>query len=163
MNRAAAVAAAAFAATLLTGCSGVREVPVTVESVHGAHRFHVEVARTPAEQARGLMFRTRMDRDGGMLFAPFAPDGTGPRVAAFWMKDTPLSLDILFIGEDGRIANIAADAVPFSRSYLMSNGPVAAVLEVAGGRARQLGIAAGDRVAWPGAGAIAVAGRGGAG
>ncbi|WP_414900065.1 DUF192 domain-containing protein [Sphingomonas flavalba] len=117
---------------------------LTVTTAAGtARRFSVEIARTPDEQARGLMFRTTLPADHGMLF-PMAP----PRPASFWMKDTPLSLDIIFIRPDRTIAAIAADTVPYSLEPLESGEPVAAVLEIGGGRAAALGIAAGDRVDW---------------
>lgn len=120
---------------------------VTVTGAGGAHVFRVEHARTSEEQAKGLMFRTDIPRDGGMLFAPYPASG-GPRVATFWMKDTPRPLDIVFIRADGTIARIAENAVPGSETMVSSNEPVAAVLEINGGRATELGIAEGDRVRW---------------
>jgi uncharacterized protein len=119
-----------------------------VEGARGRHVFRVEVARTAAEQARGLMFRTDIPADGGMLFAPYPPEGGGPRAAAFWMKNTPSPLDILYIRADGTIARIAENTVPFSETPIPSGEPVAAVLEINGGRAAELGIAEGDRVRW---------------
>ena len=123
--------------------SGLKVIPLTVTSASGAHRFAVEVAATAAEQARGLMFRTRLGPGEGMIF-PMNP----PRGASFWMKNTVISLDLIFIAPDGRISNIAAQAIPYDLSPLTSIGPVKAVLEIPGGRAAELGIAPGDRVSW---------------
>jgi len=106
-------------------------------------RFCVEVARTEAEQAQGLMFRKSLAPNAGMIF-PMHP----PRFASFWMKNTLIPLDIIFIRADGRIARIAARTTPHSLAPVTSGEPVAAVFEIAGGRAAQLGIAAGDRVTW---------------
>jgi hypothetical protein len=123
--------------------SGLKVIPLTVTSASGTHRFKVEVAASPAEQARGLMFRTKLRPDEGMIF-PMNP----PRGASFWMKNTVISLDLIFIAPDGRISNIAAQAIPYDLTPLTSVGPVKAVLEIPGGRAAELGIAAGDKVAW---------------
>mgnify|MGYP002072606588 FL=1 len=123
--------------------SGLEVVPLTVHSARGPHRFRVEVARSGAEQSRGLMFRTQMGADEGMIF-PMDP----PRMAAFWMKNTVIPLDIIFIGADGRISNIAANTVPYSLESVVSDGAAKAVLELNGGRASELGIAPGDRVEW---------------
>lgn len=151
--------AALIALTLVAGCGrGGAErqaeaaslVPVTVRSAGGQHVFRVELADTAAEQAQGLMYRTDLKPDGGMLFAPYPPEGGGPREASFWMKNTPSPLDILFIRADGTIARIAENTVPFSEAPVPSGEPVAAVLEIPGGRAGELGIVEGDRVDWPG-------------
>lgn len=72
-----------------------------------------------------------------------------PRAASFWMKDTLIPLDIIFVRSDGRIANIEANTVPLSLEPVTSAGEVMAVLEIAGGRAAELGISAGDKVEWP--------------
>jgi uncharacterized membrane protein (UPF0127 family) len=117
--------------------------PLTVTSAGTVHRFRVELARTGAEQSRGLMFRTALGPDEGMIF-PMDP----PRHASFWMRNTVIPLDIIFIGPDRRILNIAANAVPYDERPLASIGPVSAVLELAGGKAAALGIAAGDKVDW---------------
>lgn len=121
---------------------------VTIASGDARHRFRVELARTAAEQRRGLMFRTDIPADGGMLFAPYPAEGGGPREASFWMKDTPSPLDIIFIRADGSIAHIAENTVPFSTAEVRSGEPVAAVLEINGGRAAELGISVGDKVSW---------------
>lgn len=123
--------------------SGLQVIPLTVTHQGKRHGFRVEVARNPSEQARGLMFRTEMGADEGMIF-PMQP----PRMASFWMKNTVIPLDIIFIGTDRRIINIAANAVPYSEENLDSQGLTAAVLELNGGRAAQLGIGPGDKVDW---------------
>lgn len=123
--------------------SGLTVVPLTITSASGVHRFKVEVAASMMEQARGLMFRTRLGPDEGMIF-PMDP----PRRASFWMKNTVISLDLIFIAPDGRISNIAANAVPYDLTSLESTGLVKGVLEIPGGRAKALGIAPGDKVEW---------------
>ena len=123
-------------------------IALTITSANGAHAFQVEGARTPAAQERGLMFRTSIPRDGGMLFHPYPAAGGGPREASFWMKNTPSPLDIIFIRADHTIARIAENTVPFSETPVVSGEPVAAVLEINGGRAAELGIAEGDKVSW---------------
>jgi uncharacterized membrane protein (UPF0127 family) len=123
-------------------------LPVTIASSNGTHVFKVERAVTPAEQERGLMYRTDLKPDGGMLFWPYPPEGGAPRQASFWMKNTPTPLDILFIRTDGTIATIAENTVPFSETPVLSREPVTAVLELVGGRAAELGIAEGDKVTW---------------
>jgi uncharacterized membrane protein (UPF0127 family) len=123
--------------------SGLEQVPLTIQSRSGAHRFTVEVARTPEQQAQGLMHRQSLAPDRGMLF-PYEP----PQNASFWMKNTLIPLDIIFIRADGTIAMIAADTVPMSLDPIASLEPVGAVLEIAGGRAAELGVQAGDKVTW---------------
>jgi uncharacterized protein len=124
-----------------------KKIEVTVDSVNGPHVFQVEVARTTAEQERGLMFRTNIPENGGMLFTPYPAEGA-PREASFWMKNTPTALDILFIRKDGSIARIGENAVPFSEDNVKSGEPVAAVLEINAGISSKLGIKAGDKVHW---------------
>lgn len=123
--------------------SGLPVVPLKIYRGDKVLTFRVELARTPQEQAKGLMFRTQMGPDEGMLF-PFDP----PRGASFWMRNTVIPLDLIFIAPDGRVLNIAANAIPYDETPLMSHGPAKAVLELNGGRAAELGIAAGDRVEW---------------
>lgn len=123
--------------------SGLEVIPLAVASGDERHEFAVEVARTAQEQARGLMFRTELGPNAGMLFPRTPPD-----VASFWMKNTPLPLDIIFIGADGRILNIAANTVPYSLGSVSATGLTSAVLEIPGGRAAELGIEPGDAVEW---------------
>ena len=123
--------------------AGLEQVPLTIQSGDRLHRFTVEVARTTDEQATGLMNRSSLAPDRGMIF-PFE----APREASFWMKNTLIPLDMIFVRADGSIANIEANTVPLSLQPVYSQGPVAAVLELAGGRSAELGIKAGDTVKW---------------
>ena len=123
--------------------SGLEIIPLTIASANARRAFRVEVARSGEEQARGMMFRTAMGANEGMIF-PMEP----ARQASFWMKNTVISLDLVFIGPDRRIESIAANAVPYSLSPIGSKGSVSAVLELNGGRAAQLGLAPGDKVEW---------------
>ncbi len=123
--------------------SGLEVIPLTVESSGKRHAFRVEVARSAAEWNKGLMFRTALGASEGMIFV-----GRPPQQASFWMKNTVIPLDIVFIGTDKRILNIGANAVPYSLDPVPSIGPVIAVLELGGGRAAQLGIGPGDAVEW---------------
>jgi len=115
--------------------------PLVIDTEGGAQRFTVELAVTPEEQAQGLMFRRAMPADAGMLF-----DFGGTRPATFWMKNTLIPLDMLFIASDGRIADIHERAVPLSEAMIESKVPVRAVLELNGGTVARLGIHAGDVV-----------------
>lgn len=123
--------------------SGLQVIPLTVTSGSTVHRFDVELAASPEEQERGLMFRTELGDQEGMIF-PSDP----PEVRGFWMKNTPLPLDIIYIGVDGRILNIHAMTTPYSLDSLYSTGITSGVLELRGGRAAELGIAQGDLVEW---------------
>ena len=131
------------AATAVHPVSGLPVVPLRVIHSGKTHTFRVELARTAEEQAKGLMFRTAMGPDEGMIF-PMDP----PRGASFWMRNTVIPLDLIFVGLDGKILNIAANAIPYDETPLVSAGPVKAVLELNGGRAKELGIVAGDQVEW---------------
>ena len=133
---------AAVPAPLERSPAGLEQMLLTVHSGGKAHRFTVEVARTPEEQQRGLMFRESLAPDRGMIF-PYEP----PQPVAFWMKNTLIPLDLIFIRADGTIANIET-AVPLSLDSVPSSGEAAAVLEIAGGRSAELGIKAGDKVDW---------------
>lgn len=123
--------------------SGLPVIALSVAATGKVHRFRVEVAKGGFEQAKGLMFRTSLGADEGMLF-PMDP----PRMASFWMRNTVIPLDIIYIGPDRRILNIAANTVPYDETPLPSDGPVSAVLELAGGKTAALGIAPGDKVDW---------------
>ena len=129
--------------TLERSPAGLEQVPLTVTSNGKIHLFTVEVARTEPEQQQGLMNRASLAPDRGMIF-PYDP----PQPVAFWMKNTLIPLDLIYISPGERILRIEANAVPLSLDQLPSGGPVEAVLELAGGRAAELGIETGDRVEW---------------
>jgi uncharacterized membrane protein (UPF0127 family) len=114
---------------------------VEIVTGRGRARFQVEIAATIAEQKRGLMFRKSLAPDRGMLFTY-----KRPQPAAYWMKNTLIPLDILYIQADGRVLSIARNARPHDETPLPSGGLVLGVLEIAGGRAAQLDILPGDRV-----------------
>lgn len=120
--------------------SGLEIIEVTVMRGERAIPFKTELALTPEAQARGLMFRTELPDDEAMLFPSRVPSQR-----SFWMKNTPISLDIIFIGTDGRISNIET-AVPYSLESVPSVGAASAVFEIRGGLAAELGIVPGDRV-----------------
>lgn len=127
------------------GPSGLEIVPLRIRSGERVHEFKVEVARTEDEQSNGLMFREALAADAGMVF-PFP----APKPASFWMKNTLIPLDMVFVREDGSIARIAVNTIPHSLEPVAVEEPVAAVLEIAGGRSAELGINEGDQVSWPG-------------
>jgi uncharacterized protein len=112
-----------------------------IASKSGVHVFAVELASTPEEHAKGLMYRRQLPEGQGMLF-----DFHREQPTSFWMKNTYIPLDMIFIRGDGRILRIAENTVPLSETLVPSGGPVRAVLEVNAGTAKKLGIAPGDRV-----------------
>ena len=115
---------------------------LTIRSKNGVHRFTVEVAATAEQQERGLMFRNALAGDRGMIF-PYDP----PQDVAFWMKNTFIPLDIVFVRADGTIVRITK-AEAMDLTPLPAGEPIAAVLEIRGGRAAELGIKEGDVVSW---------------
>lgn len=139
--------AAVVTVALLSGCSPGHEknqLPTTrvvVDTKSGPAAFEVEVAADDASRKNGLMYRTELAPNAGMLF-DFGTEG----FRSFWMKNTPRSLDIIFIRRDGTISTIAENTIPFSEESVPSSEPVSAVLEINGGRARSLGIEAGNKV-----------------
>ncbi len=114
---------------------------LTVETSRGPVSFKVEIADDEPERQQGLMYRTRLAPDAGMLF-----EWTVPAERAFWMRNTYIPLDIIYIGANGRIISIAAMTKPFDETPVPSNGAALGVLEIAGGRAAELGIEIGDQV-----------------
>jgi uncharacterized protein len=120
------------------------EATLEIVSKTGVHAFSVELATNDAERSRGLMFRKELPDGHGMLF-----DFERDQPVSFWMHNTYISLDMIFIRNDGRILRIAESTQPLSDRLIPSGGPVRAVLEVIGGTARKLGIEAGDRVDSP--------------
>ena len=118
-------------------------VSVQVRTADGkTHRYKAEVARTPEEQARGLMYRRAMPRDAGMLF--LFPEA---RMASFWMANTYLPLDIIFISPQGRVLNVG-EGVPLSEATVESTALAGAVLELNRGEAARIGLKSGDRISW---------------
>lgn len=117
-------------------------IPLTIVTTDGKrHVYTVEVARTPEEQAQGLMYRRAMPKDRGMIF-PLPV----PRPTAFWMHNTYIPLDMVFLLSDGRIESILADVPPLNEEPRRSLGPVAAVLELNAGEAARIGATPGDLV-----------------
>jgi uncharacterized membrane protein (UPF0127 family) len=114
---------------------------LVVQTAKAPITFIVELASTPDERERGLMFREHLEPLHGMLF-----DFGTARPVMMWMKDTKIPLDMLFIDRAGRIMRIAADTVPMSEAIIPSGGPARAVLEIGGGESARLGIEAGDQV-----------------
>ncbi len=119
----------------------MRRESLTVQTKAGPQVIEIEVAETPDEKAKGLMFRAKVPDGTGMLF----PYGR-PEEITMWMKNTYASLDMVFIRGDGTIHRIEANTEPMSERVIASEGPVTAVLELAAGAAAKLGITAGDRV-----------------
>lgn len=117
---------------------------ITIDTKSGPHSFTVEVAADDESRERGLMYRTAMAPDAGMLF-----DFHTPQLVSFWMENTVLPLDMLFVKADGTIARIRANATPYSRENIPSGEPVQLVIELNGGRAAALGIAEGAHVHAP--------------
>lgn len=117
---------------------------IVVETKKGERAFTVEVVREDKDRNRGLMFRHEMAAGAGMLF-----DYDPPQQVSFWMKNTFIPLDIIFIGADGRILNIAEKTTPLSLERLPAEGKARGVLEINGGLSEKLGIQAGDRVRHP--------------
>lgn len=121
--------------------AGVTE-PLSITTSDGkTHEFQVEIARTPREQAQGLMHRDSLAADAGMLFVHAREERQ-----SMWMKNTLIPLDMLFIRRDGRISRLHERAVPGSLKSISSRGRVLAVLELRGGTVARLGIKIGDRV-----------------
>jgi len=117
---------------------------LVIATDNGEHNFAVEIADDDRERALGLMYRREMAADEGMLF-----DFVTEQPASFWMRNTYIPLDMLFIKADGTIASIAERTTPLSEKSVPSKGPVRYVLEINGGLSDTLGIEAGDKVSGP--------------
>lgn len=138
-----------IAPVLLASCAAIAghqagALPVEtirIDTSSGPKEFKVEVAADAASQEQGLMYRRDLAPDCGMLF-----DFHQEARVSFWMKNTPLPLDMVFIRADGTVSSVEPNAVPFSTESIPSAEPVRAVLEINGGRAHDLGIKPGDRV-----------------
>ena len=115
--------------------------PLSIATAKGVARFTVEIADTDATRERGLMFRKSLGAHQGMLF-----DFHTPQPVSFWMKNTYIPLDMVFIAADGRIVSIARNAAPLDESPIPSGGAVTGVLEIRGGRAAEIGAEPGDLV-----------------
>ncbi|MEO0823203.1 MAG: DUF192 domain-containing protein [Pseudomonadota bacterium] len=138
---------AAIILLALPGETRARACEADAVEVAGADamvRYGVEIADDPEEQSRGLMFRSELGADRGMLFL-----FDSPRQAQFWMRNTLIPLDILFVGADGAVLNIAERTVPFSEEILPSDGLALAVLEVNAGEAEKHGFGPGSQVVHP--------------
>jgi len=143
LRRLAAAAVVALAAIPLAGAelATFKHASLIIDTASGSHHFSIELALTPEQQEQGLMFRRSLPPDAGMLF-----DFGETREASFWMKNTLIPLDMLFIDGEGHIADIHERAVPLSEDPIDSKVPVRAVLEVNGGTVSRLGIKLGDVV-----------------
>lgn len=141
----AATAAGAPSAANLHPVSGLAVIPVTITRADGtSHVIQAEFAVSDAEKGRGLMFRTEMGADEGMLF----DYEDAPGLLNFWMRNTVLPLDLVFIDPERRVLNIAANAKPYSEERIPAAGVAGAVLELNAGRAAKLGLAKGDQLDW---------------
>ena len=144
------VALVLFAASLTSAAPALADEPafavseLWIEGSGERHRFRVEIAETPAQQARGLMFRAEVAPDAGMLF-----DYGEPRHVTMWMKNTLVPLDMLFIDAEGAVVRVEGWTTPLSLDPISSRAPVVAVLELRGGTADRLGLGVGDRVSHP--------------
>lgn len=139
-----AVAAGALLLMLYPPAHAAEQQTLEIASKTGVHVFSVDLAVTDEERTRGLMYRREVPEFYGMLF-----DFKRDQDVSMWMKNTYVSLDMIFIQSDGRIRRIAESTEPESEKIIPSGGPVRAVLEVVAGTARKLGIEPGDRVASP--------------
>jgi uncharacterized membrane protein (UPF0127 family) len=115
--------------------------PLEIATARGTVKFEVELADSPAEQQQGLMWRGSMPADHGMIF-----DFGQADARSFWMKNTYIPLDIIFIRDDGRILSVAQNTTPLSEAPVPSFGAARAVLEINAGLSEKLGIAPGNRV-----------------
>jgi len=140
----AAALAWAVAATFVAPALADPLEPLTISTQTGDHAFSVEIAATPATRERGLMDRRFMPADRGMLFE-FERDDP----VAFWMKNTYIPLDMVFIARNGAVTRIVDRAEPLSETPIPSGGPCAAVLELNGGVAARIGLKTGDMVRHP--------------
>jgi uncharacterized protein len=133
----------ALATLLLAACSNA-ESRLVLHTVKGDFTFTVEIADDGAERAKGLMFRDHLAADAGMLF-----DYGQEQLASFWMQNTLIPLDMIFIGADGVVKNIHVNARPLDTTSIPSEFPVRFVLEIPGGRSAEIGLAVGDEMDHP--------------
>ena len=132
---------------LLTQSTSLAASPDTLvlKTESGDHSFTVEVARTPQQKALGLMFRRSLPENAGMIFLY-----DRPQPVVMWMKNTHISLDVVFISAGGRVHRIETHTEPFSTAEISSDGDVVAVLELNAGQAGKIGLKRGDQVVYPG-------------
>ena len=119
----------------------MRRDTLTLHTASGAHRIDIEVAESDREKAYGLMFRQSLGDSEGMLF-PYP----SPQEITMWMRNTFISLDMIFIRADGIVHRVETDTEPHSERIIASRGEVTGVLEMKAGSARRLGLKPGDRV-----------------
>jgi hypothetical protein len=131
----------AMALPMLPAASIADDTHLSFRTAKGDFSFTVEVADTEAEREKGLMFRTSLAPDAGMIF-----DFHASEPVQFWMENTLIPLDMVFIAADGTVKGVHANAKPMDTTVISSPAPVRFVLEIAGGRAAQIGLAAGDKV-----------------
>lgn len=135
-------------AALMAGVGGsfaqMRRETLKILTASGEHSFQIEIAETAEQKARGLMFRRSLADDAGMLF-PYLP----PQEATMWMRNTYISLDMVFIAGNGSVHRVEEGTEPFSERVISSNGDVAAVLELRAGIARKIGLKRGDKIVHP--------------
>jgi uncharacterized protein len=136
-----ALACCTIFATAIAPARAAGQDTIEIVTRTGVHAFAVELATNTAERALGLMYRKELPEGHGMLF-----DFQTEQQVQFWMHNTYIPLDMIFIAADGRIVHIAENAKPMSDDLIPSVRPVRAVLEVIAGTARKFGIASGDRV-----------------
>jgi uncharacterized membrane protein (UPF0127 family) len=139
MRNALAIAAVLVVSLPLAACSD--DSRLVINSDGASHEFKVELVDTPESRAQGLMYRQELADDAGMLF-----DFLDERPVSFWMRNTFIPLDMLFISADGVIRTIHVNAVPHDPTSIPSQVPVQFVLEIPGGRSKELGIEPGDTV-----------------
>ena len=138
-RRLALVVAMLLAAASLTACSA--DDRLVVHTATGEYAFNVEVVDTPDTRAKGLMFRQELAKDSGMLF-----DFKREEPVSFWMMNTYIPLDMVFIAANGDVKSVHANARPHDQTSVPSGFPVQFVLEIPGGRAAEIGLKAGDRI-----------------
>jgi uncharacterized membrane protein (UPF0127 family) len=142
LARVGALAMVALTMLPLAACSDEGRLVLNTDS--GAHAFSVEVVDTPETRSRGLMFRQELADDAGMLF-----DFEEEREVSFWMMNTFIPLDMIFIGADGVVKTIHVNARPQDPTSIPSQVPVQFVLEIPGGRSEEIGLEPGDTVEHP--------------
>lgn len=146
LRRAGAVIAVLAVAAPLAACSD--EGKLVLHTATGDHAFNVEVVDTNETRAQGLMYRTELADDTGMLF-----DFKQEREVSFWMMNTFIPLDMIFVDAAGVVKNVHVNAIPHDVTSIPSDGPVQFVLEIPGGRSVDIGLKAGDRMDHPRVGA----------